>query len=286
MLSASSFSKRRFSRLSRKLLMEPIARQASNGTAGSRVAASAATREASPRCVTGRGFVVGRGRSREGPASCPAPRSHPAKRSAIGVCPETVGCKPSARYNVPVSASLQFILPCCPVSVKAVPMGDGWQHGVKFDGYRVQVHKTGNDVVIYSRNGHVFTSRFETIAYLLWICRTVGSARRRDRGERPPRRSQFCATTPSLGVGRWAAPLVLRLASSERARWRHQPLEKRQDRLQSLIQRFDCPPVKASEPFTDGVKLLRVAERMKPECVVMLKDFDWHPPRTVSHRWE
>jgi bifunctional non-homologous end joining protein LigD len=66
-----------------------------------------------------------------------------------------------------VFASLQFIPPCCPVPAKAVPVGDGWQHEVKFDGYRVQVHKSGKDVVIYSRKGHVFTPRFEAIAYML-----------------------------------------------------------------------------------------------------------------------
>jgi len=60
-----------------------------------------------------------------------------------------------------------FIELCCPVPAKAVPVGERWQHEVKFDGYRVQVHKTGKDVTIYSRNGHVFRPRFETIAYLL-----------------------------------------------------------------------------------------------------------------------
>jgi bifunctional non-homologous end joining protein LigD len=66
-----------------------------------------------------------------------------------------------------VTASLQFIPPCCPIPVKAVPIGKDWQHEAKFDGYRVQVHKTGKDVAIYSRNGHVFTSRFETIAHMI-----------------------------------------------------------------------------------------------------------------------
>jgi bifunctional non-homologous end joining protein LigD len=46
-------------------------------------------------------------------------------------------------------------------------LGDGWLHEVKFDGYRVQVHKTSKDVVIFCRNGHVFMSLFETIAYLM-----------------------------------------------------------------------------------------------------------------------
>jgi bifunctional non-homologous end joining protein LigD len=32
-----------------------------------------------------------------------------------------------------------------------VPAGDVWLHEVKFDGYRVQAHKAGSRVVIYSR---------------------------------------------------------------------------------------------------------------------------------------
>ena len=47
-----------------------------------------------------------------------------------------------------------------------MPAGDGWLHEVKFDGYRVQVHKVGSRVVIYSRNGHDFTERFPSIAQL------------------------------------------------------------------------------------------------------------------------
>jgi ATP-dependent DNA ligase len=39
-----------------------------------------------------------------------------------------------------------------------VPTGADWLHEVKFDGYRVQVHKTGREVEIFSRNGHDFTS--------------------------------------------------------------------------------------------------------------------------------
>ena len=60
-----------------------------------------------------------------------------------------------------------FIVPCSPISAKAVPAGDGWVHEVKFDGYRVQVHKVGSRVVMFSRNGHDFTDRFPSIAQLL-----------------------------------------------------------------------------------------------------------------------
>jgi hypothetical protein len=48
-----------------------------------------------------------------------------------------------------------------------VPSGGGWVHELKFDGYRVQAHKMGSHVVLFSRNGHHFTDRFASIAALL-----------------------------------------------------------------------------------------------------------------------
>ena len=32
------------------------------------------------------------------------------------------------------------------VLTKTVPAGDDWQHEVKFDGFRVQIHKLGDEV--------------------------------------------------------------------------------------------------------------------------------------------
>jgi hypothetical protein len=69
--------------------------------------------------------------------------------------------------QLPPMTVSEFIPPCCPVPAKAAPVGHGWQHEVKFDGYRVQIHKIGKDLAIYSRNGHLFTSRFEAISYML-----------------------------------------------------------------------------------------------------------------------
>ena len=63
-------------------------------------------------------------------------------------------------------SEFRFIQPR-PVSAKAVPGGDGWVHELKFDSYRVQAHKVGSRVVLFSRNGHDFTERFASIAALL-----------------------------------------------------------------------------------------------------------------------
>ena len=64
-------------------------------------------------------------------------------------------------------SAFRFIPPCSPIRAKEVPAGNGWLHEVKFDGYRVQAHKVGSRVIMYSRNGHDFTERFRSIAQLL-----------------------------------------------------------------------------------------------------------------------
>jgi bifunctional non-homologous end joining protein LigD len=46
------------------------------------------------------------------------------------------------------------------------------------------------------------------------------------------------------------------------------PLERRQRRLQALLNRFGCPVALASEAFADGQALLRVAEKHVLEGVV------------------
>src|SRR5262245_3382850 len=51
-----------------------------------------------------------------------------------------------------------------PTLKKEPPTGFGWTHEVKFDGFRIQIHKDGTDVALYSRNGHDFTSRYPGLA--------------------------------------------------------------------------------------------------------------------------
>lgn len=77
------------------------------------------------------------------------------------------GC-PRRRAAVPLDVSeFEFIPPCNPARATTVPTGADWLHEVKFDGYRVQAHKSGKDVVLYSRNGHRFTDRFGVISFVL-----------------------------------------------------------------------------------------------------------------------
>ena len=55
---------------------------------------------------------------------------------------------------------VRFIPPCSPVLAEEPPTGPDWLHEVKFDGWRVQVHKQGERVKRYSRNGKDLADRF------------------------------------------------------------------------------------------------------------------------------
>jgi bifunctional non-homologous end joining protein LigD len=57
-----------------------------------------------------------------------------------------------------------FVAPCEPVLRNRPPKGDAWLHEVKFDGYRIQVHKAGGKVTLFTRRGHDWTRRFPHLA--------------------------------------------------------------------------------------------------------------------------
>jgi bifunctional non-homologous end joining protein LigD len=57
-----------------------------------------------------------------------------------------------------------FIAPALPRLQAAPPTGEDWLYEVKLDGYRIQLHKSGLAVTIYSKNGADFTRRYPAIA--------------------------------------------------------------------------------------------------------------------------
>ena len=165
--------------------------------------------------------------------------------------------------------AFRFIQPCSPIHAKEVPAGDGWLHEVKFDGYRVQAHKVGSRVIIFSRNGHDFTERFSSIAQLLHelpakVAVLDGEVVASDADGRPNFARLHVRWTRPLTIHLWAFDL---LAFNGRD-LRLQPLVKRQSVLQGLLERFGCPAVSLSEPFKDGLALLRVAEERGLEGIV------------------
>ena len=64
----------------------------------------------------------------------------------------------------PVIKRSAFLPIASPRLVKAPPTGPDWLHEVKFDGFSIQIHKAGDEVCLFSRNGKDFTERFPAIA--------------------------------------------------------------------------------------------------------------------------
>ena len=60
-----------------------------------------------------------------------------------------------------------FFAPCLPTKTDKPPSGDGWQHQIKHDGFRVIARKTGAQVRVYSRPGNDLTRRFPLIVETL-----------------------------------------------------------------------------------------------------------------------
>jgi bifunctional non-homologous end joining protein LigD len=188
----------------------------------------------------------------------------------------------------------RFIQPCSPVPAKAVPTGDGWVHEVKFDGYRVQAHKLGSRIVLFSRNGYDFTERFASIAALLREMPTKaavldGEVVASDADGRP-NFARLHVRWTRLGAIRFWAFDLLALNGQD---WRAHALVKRQARLQVLLERFGCSAVSASETFADGIALLRVAEQRGFEGVVSKRRDapyrsddcrDWRKVKTAAWR--
>src|SRR6478736_9977889 len=56
-----------------------------------------------------------------------------------------------------------FIQPCRPTVVTARPIGPGWAHELKHDGYRLQIHLRDGRVRLYTRNGADWAKRYPRI---------------------------------------------------------------------------------------------------------------------------
>ena len=160
---------------------------------------------------------------------------------------------------------MRFITPCSPVIAKTSPTGPEWLHEVKFDGWRVQIHRRPDDVVkLFSRNGRDINDRFPTLSdacLYLPECVIDGELVACDTDGRP----DFDAIMKREGnLCIWAFDL-LALCNTD---IRDKPLLERKARLRNVLIDTDDDRLRYSEEFSDPVKLLQVAEQMGLEGVV------------------
>ena len=65
-------------------------------------------------------------------------------------------------------APAAFIDPCLPIRADRAPVGEGWVHEIKHDGFRLQIHARKGRVRLYTMTGVNWTKRYP------WIVQDVG----------------------------------------------------------------------------------------------------------------
>jgi len=150
------------------------------------------------------------------------------------------------------------------------PSGPEWLHEVKFDGFRIQLHKSGNDVRLFSRNGKDFTDRFPSVTAAVAALPAAGAIIdgeivAYDETGKPDFYTLLLRR--ASGVSVWCFDL-LGLGGDD---LRSLPLEERKKRLAALLSKVNDGRLKMSESFDDAAKLLEAAGRMNLEGIVSKK---------------
>ena len=139
----------------------------------------------------------------------------------------------SPRFRRPTPAG--FIRPCQPALVAHPPIGPGWLHEVKHDGFRTLAKKQGKRVDVWSRYGTDFTAKFLTIAAAV---RSLPAESALIDGEAvaflPGGHSDFGALRTKAGGAR-ASYVAFDLLSLEGDDLRQRPLEERRKALARLV---------------------------------------------------
>jgi bifunctional non-homologous end joining protein LigD len=183
------------------------------------------------------------------------------------VSPESpLSPRPAARYLVEVSR-VQFIPHALPKLRSSPPTGDGWLFELKFDGWRVQLHKVGVSSTIYGRNGGDLTHRFRRIAAAVLglptrSCIIDGELIAAGRHGQP----DFLA----LLHGRHESTCVycFDLLGLNGRDLREQPLVQRRARLQALLARAKSDLLRFSDTFPNADALLAECSRRGLEGIV------------------
>jgi ATP dependent DNA ligase domain len=106
---------------------------------------------------------------------------------------------------------LEFVEPATPVSRSIPPRGPDWLHEAKFDGWRIQLHKDGGLVRLYTKNGYDCTRHFGGLTRRLSSSAAVRKCRAW-KSSRP--RGSKAVTSPLAPLRLSQRDLGLRLAVS------------------------------------------------------------------------
>jgi bifunctional non-homologous end joining protein LigD len=160
-----------------------------------------------------------------------------------------------------------FIVPSQPVSRKESPSGPQWIHEAKFDGWRAQLHKAGNEASVFTRKGNDCTDRFPSIRDTLLNL--------------PLNSAIIDAEVVACGEdGKPDFKLLMQHSSRTMCAWcfdllefngrdlRPLPLVERRIQLRHLLAKADEHALRYSEEFHNPETLLAAAEQQGLEGVV------------------
>jgi len=164
-----------------------------------------------------------------------------------------------------------FIEPCQPVLRDRPPKGADWIHEVKFDGYRVQLHKQGEATAVLSRNGFDFTNRYSTIARALTNVPSksviLDGELIASSVEGIPEFYALHLRSKRLPPGRLCV-WVFDVLELNGADLRSEPLVKRRRHLEGLMRKVEPSAIRLSETFDDPERLLIACEERGLEGIV------------------
>jgi ATP-dependent DNA ligase len=153
---------------------------------------------------------------------------------------------------------ITFLPIASPKLRSAPPAGPDWLHEVKFDGFRIQLHKSGDEVRLFSRNGKDFTNRFPGIceAVLALPVKTAvidGELVACDAEGKPDFYALMRPYTHRLCI--WCFDLLV-LGGSD---LRPEPCDERKERLEKLLAKAGDDRLRHSLCFDDGGVLLEAS---------------------------
>ena len=162
--------------------------------------------------------------------------------------------------------AFKFIPPAEPVLAETPPKGKGWCHEVKFDGYRLQLHKADGRSLILSKNGKDFTARFRDIARAVaelpcQTCIIDAEGCALDAEGRPDFRAL-------VGGQKDKAAYCFDLLEIDGRDMRPFPLITCRVRLKALLKRAGADRLLYSEAFGDPAKLLDACDAQGLEGIV------------------
>jgi bifunctional non-homologous end joining protein LigD len=156
-----------------------------------------------------------------------------------------------------------FIAPALPRLRATPPTGENWLFEVKLDGYRIQLHKSGLAVRIYSKNGADFTRRYPAIGAAvlgLPIKSCIID------GELINGRPNFLALLHGRHVP--VCVYAFDLMELQGRDLRDQPLYLRRAHLAALLARSSAELIRFSESFRDANVLMAECARLGLEGIV------------------